>query len=214
MLPASQAVSEQTLAAARFLLAQMGISPADLIATPTLAPTFAEVIPQVRKRLSPGTTRTYGTHFNTLESRWGQRSLNEPTPHELDELAHTIRLNARTNRASRGGTSAAEHFVSAVRCVYRYAEGAGWIRPQDNPARQLSAPPRQASHRYAVPANQVSEICTVAATTGDDPALDSLLLRFHLETACRRGGALALRPQDLDRTHCLVYLREKGGSDR
>ncbi len=104
--------------------------------------------------------------------------------------------------------------MSAVRCIYRYAEEAGWIRPQDNPARQLSIPARRASHRYAVPSGQVAEICQVAATSGDDPELDSLILRFHLETACRRGGALALRPQDLDRDQCLVYLREKGGSDR
>src|SRR5690242_9035843 len=33
---------------------------------------------------------------------------------------------------------------------------------------------------------------------GDDPELDTLILRLHTETACRRGGALALRPQDLD----------------
>ncbi|WP_280457741.1 site-specific integrase [Nocardia carnea] len=35
-----------------------------------------------------------------------------------------------------------------------------------------------------------------------------------METACRRAGALALRPQDLDREQCLVHLHEKGGQDR
>lgn len=30
----------------------------------------------------------------------------------------------------------------------------------------------------------------IAATTGNDPVLDSLLVRLHIETACRRGGAL------------------------
>jgi integrase len=39
--------------------------------------------------------------------------------------------------------------------------------------------------------------------------LDALLLRLHTETACRRGGALALRPRDLDPTQCLILLREK-----
>ena len=34
------------------------------------------------------------------------------------------------------------------------------------------------------------------------------LLRLHTETACRRGGALALRPADLDPDQCLVLLRE------
>ncbi|MFR9773187.1 tyrosine-type recombinase/integrase [Nocardia sp. SC052] len=104
--------------------------------------------------------------------------------------------------------------MSAVRCIYRYVEEAGWVRPQDNPARRLPTPSRRSSHRYAIPSGQVAEICQVAATSGDDPELDFLILRFHLETACRRGGALALRPQDLDRDQCLVFLREKGGSDR
>ncbi|MFI1239902.1 tyrosine-type recombinase/integrase [Nocardia salmonicida] len=207
-------VTAETLAAARLLLAQMGIAATDLIDTAPTAPTFAEAIPRVRARLTAGTARTYGTHFDLLESRWANRSLGEPTHHELEELAQMVQMTARTNRASRGGTSAVEHYVSAVRCIYRYAEEAGWIRPQDNPARKLPIPTRRPSHRYAIPSGQVAEICQIAATSGDDPELDSLILRFHLETACRRGGALALRPQDLDRDQCLVFLREKGGSDR
>lgn len=107
-----------------------------------------------------------------------------------------------------------EHFVSTVRCVYNHAEKARWIRPQDNPARHLSMPARRTAHRYAILPPQLAEICHTAATTGDDPALDSLLLRLHLETACRRGGGLALRPQNLDPDQCLIWLREKGGSDR
>lgn len=58
------------------------------------------------------------------------------------------------------------------------------------------------------------EINETAAMTGNDPALDSLLLRLHTETACRRGGALALRPQDLDPDQCLIFLREKGATVR
>jgi integrase len=54
----------------------------------------------------------------------------------------------------------------------------------------------------------------VAATTGDDPELDTLLLRLQTETACRRGGALALRPADLDPDQYLILLREKGETVR
>ncbi|MEU4394025.1 site-specific integrase [Kribbella sp. NPDC023855] len=54
----------------------------------------------------------------------------------------------------------------------------------------------------------------MAATTGNDPALDSLILRLHTETACRRGGALALTPNDLDATQCLIRLSEKGETVR
>jgi integrase/recombinase XerC len=65
-----------------------------------------------------------------------------------------------------------------------------------------------------VPDSRLAEINQVAATTGNDPELDTLLLRLHTETACRRGGALALRPQDLDPDQCLVLLREKGETVR
>jgi integrase/recombinase XerC len=68
--------------------------------------------------------------------------------------------------------------------------------------------------RQAVPDTRLAEINQVAATTGNDPALDSLLLRLHVETACRRGGALALRPQHLDQDQCLVLMREKGETMR
>ena len=61
-----------------------------------------------------------------------------------------------------------------------------------------------------MPDTRLAEINEVAAATGDDPELDTLLLRLHTETACRRGGALALRPQDLDPDQCLILLREKG----
>jgi integrase len=50
--------------------------------------------------------------------------------------------------------------------------------------------------------------------SGHDTALDALLLRLHVETACRVGGALALRMRDLDLRLCLVLLREKGGTQR
>ncbi|MGY1868224.1 MULTISPECIES: tyrosine-type recombinase/integrase [Nocardia] len=61
---------------------------------------------------------------------------------------------------------------------------------------------------------QLAEICHTTATTGDDPELDTLILRLHIETACRRGGALALHPHDLDPDQCLIFLREKDGTDR
>ena len=51
---------------------------------------------------------------------------------------------------------------------------------------------------------------TTARTSGNDAILDALLLRLHTETACRRGGALALRRMDLYPDQGLVRLREKG----
>lgn len=212
--PNTAATTSDTIAAARLLLTQMGLSPADLVAPTTNVPTFAEIVPAVRATLEAGTRRTYGTHLNRLELHWGDRRLDQVTKPDLEAMAHTIRSTARTNRASRGGISAVEHFISTVRCVYRHAEDRGWIRPSNNPARQLTFPARRKSNRYAIPADQLTEICHIAGTTGNDPELDSLLLRLHLETACRRSGALALRPHDLDPSQCLIYLREKDGTDR
>ncbi|GAA3663729.1 hypothetical protein GCM10022267_57430 [Lentzea roselyniae] len=54
------------------------------------------------------------------------------------------------------------------------------------------------------------EIVKAAVRTGHDPRLDSLLLRFHLETAARTGGALSLLLEDLDPDRLLITLREKG----
>jgi integrase len=66
----------------------------------------------------------------------------------------------------------------------------------------------------ALPDARLSEIAAVAASTGNDPVLDSLLIRLHVETACRRGGALSLTAEDLDPQQCLIRLREKGGTQR
>ncbi len=192
----------------------MGISPADLVCAGASAPTFGEVIPKVRKILSPGTLRTYNTHFNRLLDLWSEQRMDEVSKTDLEEVAQTVQATARTTRVTRGGGGAVENFISAVRCVYRFAEDNGWIRSSDNPARRVSKPVRRGSHRYAIPSNQLAEICYAAATSGNDPELDSLILRLHIETACRRGGALALRPQDLDPDQCLIYLREKGGTSR
>jgi hypothetical protein len=97
-------------------------------------------------------------------------------------------------RNARGGRSAEEHLVAALRCLYRRAVDDGLIAEADNPARKVAKPRRLPTTRRALPDTRLAEINEVAARTGDDPELDTLILRLHSETACRRGGALALRP--------------------
>ncbi|MGO4518925.1 hypothetical protein AB4Y89_24295 [Terriglobus sp. 2YAB30_2] len=126
--------------------------------------------------------------------------------------AASVQANARRSRLTRRDQRS-RAFISATRCIYRYAEETGWIRSADNPARQLTMPARRPSHRNAIPSGQLAEICQAAATSGNAPDLDALILRLHIETACRRGGALALRPHDLDPDQCLVFPREKDGTD-
>ncbi|MCX4097942.1 tyrosine-type recombinase/integrase [Nocardia sp. alder85J] len=210
----STEVSQEAIAAARVLLSQMGLSPADLVGSAAPAPTFAEIVPLVAATLSPGTLRTYNTHFTRLLNLWSDRRLDEVSKTDLEEQSRAVQAGARRDRRSGTGSSAAEHFVTATRCVYRYAEDKGWIRPADNPARQVAVPLRRTSNRYAIPSHRLAEINRAVVDTSDDPELDCLLIRLHTETACRVGGVLALRPIDLDPDQCLLYLREKGCSDR
>ena len=183
--------------AAMLVLERMGLTPADLLAAPAArpaAPTFAEYIPVVSALVSDGCRKAYGSYWNRVTEQWGSRRIDEPTPSEIRQLVQHVRANVVPRRNSRGGRSAAEHLIAALRCLYKHAEEDGLINPADNPARKVDKPRRLPSTRRAVAGKRLAEINHAAATTGDDPELDTLLLRLHTETACRRGGALALRP--------------------
>ena len=199
--------------AARMLLDKMGINPADLIRAPAdslAAPTFAEYIPRVSGAVSSGTRRVYGSYWNRVIQEWGPRPITGVTASDIGQLAEQIKATVVTRRNARGGRGAAEHLIAALRCLYKHAIADGILTDNDNPAARVPKPRRLRSTRTALPDGGLEEILRVAATTGDDPALDALLLRLHTETACRRGGALALMTDDLDAEHCLIRLHEKG----
>ena len=80
------------LDAARLMLAQMGISPADLLALAPVkpsVPTFAEYVPVVSRAARGHTRRTYDNYWNRIIAHWGDRRLDEPTPSEIKELPST-----------------------------------------------------------------------------------------------------------------------------
>jgi integrase/recombinase XerC len=214
----NSAESQQAVVeAALVLLERMGLSPADLTAVPQSrkpVPTFAEYVPVVSAAVSAGTRRAYGSYWNRITEHWGDRRLDEIAPSEIRQLMAWVKTHVVARRNARGGRSAQEHLVAALRCVYQRAVEDGLIAEADNPARKVAKPRRLPTTRRAVPGTRLAEINEAAATTGDDPELDTLLLRLHTETACRRGGALALRPTDLDPDQCLVLLREKGETVR
>jgi integrase/recombinase XerC len=202
----------------RVLLARMGITPEQLLSAERTAdrymPTFGEYVEQVSNAVPEATQRAYGTYWRRIVDAWGGRRINEPTPLEIRQLCETQRSSVVTRKNSRGGRSATEHLISALRCLYRHAVADGLISEADNPALKVPKPRRLASTRHAIPDSRLAEIVETVASTGNDPELDSLIVRLHTETACRRGGALALRPCDLDADQCLVFLREKGGTAR
>jgi hypothetical protein len=112
------------LDAARLLLACMGISPADLLSGATArppAPTFAEHVPIVAKTVPDSSRRAYGSYWKKIVDQWGDRHLDEPTPSEIKQLGEHIRTTVVVRSNSRGGTSAVENFITALRCLYNQA---------------------------------------------------------------------------------------------
>ena len=209
-------MNQADLEAVRLLLDRLGVRPEQLLErpAPSSMPNIRDYVERVAKAVPVGTSRVYGTYWNRIVDEWGDRALDEPTPLEIKQLAEQTKTTALVRRNSRGGRTAAEHLIAAARCLYHHAVADRLMSESDNPARRVQKPRRLASTRRALPDNRLREINEVAGSTGNDPELDLVLLRFHTETAARRGGALALRPCDLDADQCLVRLLEKGGTVR
>ena len=103
------------------LLERMGLTPADLAAVPQdrpQVPTFAEYVPVVSAAVSAGTRRAYGSYWNRVVEHWGDRRLDEPSPSEIRQLMAYVKTHVVTRRNARGGRSAEEHLVAALRCLY------------------------------------------------------------------------------------------------
>ncbi len=161
------------------MLDRMGLSPADLAAAPQerpAVPTFAEYVPVVSAAVTAGTRRAYGSYWNRVLDQWADRRLDEPTPSEIRQLMTHVKTHVVARRNARGGRSAAEHLVAALRCLYRHAEDDGLITEADNPARKVAKPRRLPSTRRAVPDTRLA---------GDQPG------RRHDRQRPRTGHAAA-----------------------
>lgn len=212
--------TQADVAAVQMMMDRLGLTVTDLTSsagtqTSCPSPTFADYIPTVLSSMPEGRTREhYRTYWNKILTQpgWADRRLDEPTPADLQVLCEQIRTTRVIRRSDRGGNDVVRHVIDALRKLYKHAEDSRLLDPRDNPATRLSKPRRTRSNRRALSPDLLAQIVHVAATTGNDPELDSLLLRLHTETACRRAGALALRPRDLDPVQSVILLREKGGT--
>jgi hypothetical protein len=158
--------------AALVLLERMGLTPADLACVPQPrkpVPTFAEYVPVVSAAVSAGTRRAYGSYWNRVVEHWGARRLDEATPSEIRQLMAYVKTHVVARRNARGGRSAEEHLVAALRCLYQRAADDGLIAGADNPARRVAKPRRLPTTRRALPDTRLAEINEAAAATGDDP---------------------------------------------
>ena len=162
----------------------------------------------------PGANRTYSSYWIRMAEAWGTQPLDQIAASDTEAMQHRMTATGRSRRNSRHGRHAGEHVIAAARAIYNRAIADGLIAANDSPAHRVAKPRRLPSTRRAVTVHELDQINLAARTSGNDVVLDSLLLRLHTETACRRGGALALRVADLDTPNCLIQLREKGSTVR
>jgi integrase/recombinase XerC len=201
------------LDAARLLLEKLGVKPADLTAVParTEVPLIADYIPLVEQAVTTGTRRVYSPYWAKVVREWGHRRVNEPTALEISQLAEQVRAGAVQRRNARGGRGAAEHLIGALRCMYGYLAADGILTQAENPAARAQKPRRLRSARMALPDSRLDELCRVASTTGNDPALDALLLRLHIRL---REKGETVRWQPVSPTlmrHLLAHGETRGG---
>ena len=205
------------VATAHLLLSQLGVTLTDLQHSTIHrqpAPSFADYLPRVIAAATPAANRLYGTYWNRMAAAWGDRPLDTILASDVEALRRQAVATARRRRNSRGGGQAGEHIISAARVVFNRAIADGLVNRATSPAHLVPKPRRLPNVRRALTADELEQINRAARTSGNDTVLDALLLRLHTETACRRGGALALRVMDLDVERGLVRLTEKGGTLR
>ena len=176
--------------------------------------TVGEFLPFVDAATPEGARDTYRTYWRRLVEKMGNRQLAAVKTSQLRSFILQTKKNAVTKPRSnsRFGVSAQESCVSALRRFFKLALEDGYVTR--NPMEGVEKPSRLPSRRRAFSDEEVAELYAVTTNGGDDPVLDTLLLRFHLETGARRGGALSLRLRDLDHARQCLRLREKNYCER
>ena len=89
----------------------------------------------VSAAVTDGTRKACGSYWNRVVEQWGTRRIDEPTPSEIKQLVAYVRAHTVPRRNARGGRSAAENVIAALRCLYKCAEEDEFIDERDNPAR-------------------------------------------------------------------------------
>jgi hypothetical protein len=154
-----------------------------------------------------GSRRAYSSYWKRLVEIWGDRRLDEVTPSEIERLAQQIKANVVSRRNARGGRSAAELFIAALRCLYKRAVADGYLTAADDPAQKVQKPRRLPSTRRAIADARLAEINQVAGTTGDDPDSGGPPRHApeqHNRTCVRFSGGRLLRC-----AHCLTILHRQ-----
>jgi integrase len=204
---------------ATILLAEataLGLDLSDLVAAHGVAtrplPTLGEWIDAITPAFTPRTAATYQSYWNLAVTRLGEHRLAEITVVDLQAVVNEAVARAQSRRPGSTGRASQESCIAALRAVFGRAANARLV--PTNPAAALRKPHRGRSRRRALDDTELAELIDAIRTTSDDPDLDLLLVRFHLETGARRQGGLNLRLRDIDTRRSTVWLREKNNTER
>lgn len=191
----------------------LGLDLADLIAADTIAaaqlPTVSSYLETIAPTFTTATAATYRPYWRLTSAHLGDRRLTDVTVTDLVAVVDDAAARAKRRRPGSTGRATRESCVAAMRAVFCRAADAGLITV--NLAAALAKPRRTRSRRRALDDQEFGELINAVRTTSNDPDLDLLVLRFHLESGARREGALNLRHRDLDAKRATVWLREKVG---
>ncbi|MEU7905673.1 hypothetical protein [Actinoplanes sp. NPDC049118] len=117
----------------------------------------------------------------------GRSAAGRDHPTKIEALDRETQANAIQRRNSRGGRSASEHQIAALRCLYKRAVADGIITEAANPAAEVAKPARLSSTRSALADDRIAELLEAASTTGDDPELDALIQQTAASAYIRIG---------------------------
>ena len=204
--------------------------------------TIADLVAKANASMTTNTRRTYLGYMQLLAdgdpsltgpaglpgAGIGHRGADEVLPSHLERA-----LQGVDQRAARRAKARAEQRAAAERSVRRtngdgarYNAIGAWRRLFEvgirdrhlaagmNPASKLKKPKRKkGGARMALEDKLYQDMFALLSSTGDDPELDELILRFLDITGARQEGVLNLRLQDIDRSECTVLLREKFETD-
>lgn len=181
------------LVRARVLLAEasaLGVTIDDLLAAssdarrPTsTAPTVAEYVETVATGFSKGTAATYKSYWRLAVARMGDRPVDAVGIDDCEAVVADAVARAQQNRPGTDGRSTRESCIGALRALFARAERSGLVAR--SPACELEKPRRLPNRRRALDDDELREVINAVRTTSQDPDLDLLLLRFHLEGGVR-----------------------------
>lgn len=158
---------------------------------------------------SESTADLYHPYWVLLSEHYGEYELADVKPGHIRSLSKLAKLRAEGRRRvnHQNGLYAQEHLIAAARALFRWAMEDELVG--SNPALVVEKPKRPEVRRHALTHDQVREL--FEACERDD---DTVVLRFLVETGCRREGLLNLKREDVLASRQTVILDEKGSKRR